>query len=156
VIVSGAIGDHGTAMMLARGELELDPGVKSDTAPLHRISAKLLRATPAVRCLRDPSRGLGKALTDLAAAAEIGIEIDLSQVPIRPGVLQACNSRGIDPLDLSSEGRLLAVVSSDAADVAIAALRHHPLGRESAVIGEVAAEPRGLLATGDLGLTSPR
>lgn len=145
VIVSGAIGDHGAAMMLARGELESGDGLRSDTAPLHGLADKLLRATDGVRCLRDPSRGLGKALADLAEAGDVGIGIDLSEVPIRSSVLQASETLGLDPLSLASEGRLVAVVSPEAADTAIAALRHHSLGREAAVIGEVAESgPHGL------------
>jgi len=154
VIVSGAIGDHGAAMMIARGELQLDAAFKSDTAPLHGLAAKLLQATDGVRCLRDPSRGLAKALGDLARAAEVRIRIDPREVPIRSSVLDASATMGIDPFALACEGRLVAVVSADAADRAIAALRHHALGRESAIIGEIAAEPRGLVATGALELAN--
>ena len=156
VIVSGAIGDHGAAMMVARGDLQLDADFKSDTAPLHGLAAKLLQATDGVHCLRDPSRGLAKALGDLASAAEVGIEIDRSAVPIRSSVVEGCETMGLDPFALACEGRLVAVTSADAADTAIAALRHHALGREAAIIGEVAAEPRGLVATGALELSSRR
>jgi hydrogenase expression/formation protein HypE len=146
VIVSGPIGDHGMAVMIARGELELEVELKSDTAPLHTLVAKLLRATDEIRCLRDPTRGgVATVLAELVLAAEVGITIDESEVPIRKEVTGACEILGIDPLYVANEGKLIAVVSPDAADTALAALCSHPLGREAAIIAEVTPDPPGLV-----------
>jgi hydrogenase expression/formation protein HypE len=144
VIVSGPIGDHGVAVMAAREEVELDAEVRSDTAPLHLLVAKLIRMTPGVRCLRDPTRGgLATVLSELARGAEVGITINEPAIPIRPAVVSACRALGVDPLYVANEGRLIAIVSPDATSTALAALRAHALGREAAVIGEVTAASPG-------------
>ena len=115
VIVSGPIGDHGVAVMAAREQVASD--VRSDTAPLHTLVAKLLRTTDGIRCLRDPTRGgVATVLADLARAAEVGVAIDEAAIPIRPEVRRACEALGINPLHVPSEGKLVAVVSADAAD----------------------------------------
>jgi hydrogenase expression/formation protein HypE len=146
VLVSGTIGDHGMAIMIARGELELEVELESDTAPLHELAAKLLDATAGVRCLRDPTRGgLATVLAELALAAEVGIVVDEESLPIRPEVSGACEILGIDPLYVANEGKLMAVVAPEAADAALAAMRSHPLGRETALVGEVRDEPPGLV-----------
>ena len=144
VIVSGPVGDHGVAVMAAREEVELDAEVRSDTAPLHLLVAKLLQMTPGVRCLRDPTRGgLATVLSELARGAEVGITINEPAIPIRPAVASACRALGVDPLYVANEGRLIAIVSPDATSTARAALRAHALGREAAVIGEVTAASPG-------------
>jgi hydrogenase expression/formation protein HypE len=141
LIVSGPIGDHGVAVMAARDELKLEGQVRSDTAPLHGLVAKLLSATEGIRCLRDPTRGgLATVLSELAGGAEVGIAINEPAIPIRPAVVSACRTLGIDPLYVANEGRLIAIVAPEAADTALAALRAHQLGREAVVIGEVTAE----------------
>jgi len=146
VIVSGTLGDHGMAIMIARGELELEVELESDTAPLHELSAALLDATDGVRCLRDPTRGgLATVLAELALAAEVGIVVDEASLPIRPEVNGACEILGIDPLYVANEGKLAAVVAPEAAEAALAALRSHALGRDAAVVAEVRAEPPGLV-----------
>jgi hydrogenase expression/formation protein HypE len=144
VIVSGPIADHGIAVMAARGEVELDAEVRSDTAPLHCLVAKLLRATDGIRCLRDPTRGgLATVLSELARGAEVGIAINEPAIPIRPAVVAACRTLGIDPLYVANEGRLIAIVSPSAAGTALASLRANPLGREATAIGEVTEESPG-------------
>jgi len=146
VIVSGAIGDHGTAIMLARGELELEADLRSDTAPLHELTAALLDATDEVHWLRDPTRGgVATVVAELALAAELGIVLDEAALPIRDEVNGACEILGIDPLYVANEGKLVAVVGTDGVDAALAALRAHPLGAQAAVIGEVHAEPPGMV-----------
>jgi hydrogenase expression/formation protein HypE len=143
VIVSGAIGDHGIAVMAARGELDLDAEVRSDTAPLHTLVSKLMRATESVRCLRDPTRGgIAIVLAELALAAQVGITIDEAEIPVRKEITSGCQILGIDPLYVANEGKLIAIVSPEAADTALAALRSHPLGREAAIIGEVTGAPQ--------------
>jgi hydrogenase expression/formation protein HypE len=146
VLVSGTIGDHGMAIMIARGELELEVDLDSDTAPLNGLVDALLGETDAVRCLRDPTRGgLATVLAELALAAEVGISVDERALPVRPEVNGACEILGIDPLYVANEGKLTAIVSPEGADTALAALRSHPLGREAAVVGEVREEPPGLV-----------
>ena len=146
VIVSGSIGDHGMAIMIARGELELETDLRSDTAPLHELTAGLLDATSEVRWLRDPTRGgVATVLTELALAAELGVVLDEAALPIRDEVNGACEILGIDPLYVANEGKLVAVVGPEGVEAALAALRAHPLGADAAVIGEVQDEPPGMV-----------
>jgi len=146
VIVSGSIGDHGMAIMIARGDLELETDLRSDTAPVHELAAGLLDATDAVRWLRDPTRGgVATVLAELALAAELGVVLDEAALPIRDEVNGACEILGIDPLYVANEGKLVAVVGPEGVDAALAALRSHPLGAEAVVIGEVRADPPGMV-----------
>jgi len=146
VLVSGTIGDHGMAIMVARGELELETDLLSDTAPVHELAAALLDATPDVRWLRDPTRGgVATVLAELSLAAEVGVAIHEAALPIRDEVNGACEILGIDPLYVANEGKLVAVVGPDGSEAALAALRAHPLGADAAVIGEVRAEPPGMV-----------
>jgi hydrogenase expression/formation protein HypE len=146
VLVSGSLGDHGMAIMIARGELELEVELRSDTAPLHELTAALLDATDAVRCLRDPTRGgLATVLAELALAADVGIVVEEAALPVRPEVNGACEILGIDPLYVANEGKLAAVVAPEAVDAALAALRSHPLGKDAAVVAEVREDPPGLV-----------
>ncbi|NUT57081.1 MAG: hydrogenase expression/formation protein HypE [Thermoleophilia bacterium] len=146
VLLSGTIGDHGMAIMVARGGLELEADIASDTAPLHELVATLLAATAGVRCLRDPTRGgVATVLNELALGADVAITLDELMIPVRPEVRGACEILGIDPLYVANEGKLLAVVAPEAEAAALAALRSHPLGTAAAVIGEVRAEPPGMV-----------
>jgi len=146
VLVSGSIGDHGMAVMIARGELELEADLQSDTAPLHELAAALLDATDEVRWMRDPTRGgVATVLAELALAAEVGVTLEEAALPIRDEVNGACEILGIDPLYVANEGKLVAVVGPDGVNDALAALRSHPLGVEAAVIGEVRADPPGMV-----------
>jgi hydrogenase expression/formation protein HypE len=145
VVLSGTIGDHGTAIMLARGELELDAEVESDTRPLHRLAAAVLdRCGDAVRCMRDPTRGgLATVLNEIAMTAEVGVIVDEEAVPVRPQVAGACEILGIDPLYVANEGKLAAFVAPEAADAALEAMRSLPEGRDARIVGEVSDEPAG-------------
>ncbi|MDQ4130210.1 MAG: hydrogenase expression/formation protein HypE, partial [Actinomycetota bacterium] len=146
VIVSGTIGDHGMAIMIARGELELEVELESDTAALGGLVEALLASTDGVRCLRDPTRGgVATVLNELAMASEVGILVNEGEVPIRPEVNGACEILGIDPLYVANEGKLVAVVAPEATDAALAALRSHPLGREASVIAEARAQQPGMV-----------
>jgi hydrogenase expression/formation protein HypE len=145
VIVSGPIGDHGVTIMLARGELDIEADVWSDTAPLHDAVATLLDAAP-VRMLRDATRGgVATILNELAQDAQLAVVVDEAAVPVRPAVTGACELLGIDPLYVACEGRFVAVVDGACADAAVAALRQHPLGADAAVIGRVKQDPPGLV-----------
>ncbi len=146
VLVSGTLGDHGMAILIARGLLELEGDLRSDTAALGPLVAALLGATDQVRCLRDPTRGgLATVVNELAATAGVGVRLDEAALPIRPQVHGACEILGIDPLYVANEGKLVAVVGPGGADAALAALRAHPLGADAAVVGEVVAEPPAMV-----------
>lgn len=146
VIVSGTIGDHGMAIMVARGGLELEADLESDTAPLHELVSGLLQAAPGVRCMRDATRGgVATVLCELALSAELGVVVDELSLPVRPEVVGACEILGIDPLYVANEGKLVAVVAPEDEEAALAALHAHPLGVSAAVIGEVRADPPGMV-----------
>lgn len=147
VLVSGPIGDHGTAIMLARGEFDLDADIRSDTRCLWPAADALLDAAgPALRCMRDATRGgVASVLNELARASGVGITVREEAVPVRPAVAGACEILGIDPLYVANEGRLVAAVAAEAADGALAALRGVPGYEDAAEIGEVAAEPDGMV-----------
>ena len=146
IIVSGPIGDHGVTIMLARGELDIEADVVSDTAPLNGLAADLLAAAPGLRALRDATRGgVATILNEIATAAGVGVQASEEAIPVRTEVRGASELLGIDPMYVACEGRLVAVVSPLDADAALAALRAHPLGSQSAVIGTVTAEPPGIV-----------
>jgi hydrogenase expression/formation protein HypE len=144
IIVSGAIGEHGVTIMLARGELDIEADLTSDTAPLNGLIADLLSATTGVRALRDATRGgVATILNEVATSAGVGVQVNEDAIPVSPVVRGASELLGIDPMYVACEGRLVAVVAPDQASQALAALRGHPLGAQAAVIGEVTADPPG-------------
>jgi len=147
VIVSGPIGDHGITILLARGELDIESDVTSDTAPMHELVAGLLDAVPdGVRALRDATRGgVATVLNEMAVASGVAVVLDEASVPMRPEVNGACEILGIDPLYVACEGRFLAVVDGQAAEDALAALRGTPGGEGAAVVGRVKDDPPGLV-----------
>ena len=146
VLVSGYIGDHGVAVMLARGDLALEADIESDTAPLGNLVETLLAAAPNTRWLRDPTRGgVATVLNELARAAEVHVTLQESMLPVRGPVNGACEILGIDPLYVANEGKLVAVVPPDEADAALEAMRAHPLGADAALIGEIREEPPGIV-----------
>jgi hydrogenase expression/formation protein HypE len=146
IIVSGPIGDHGVTIMLARGELDIEADVSSDTAPLNGLVADLLAATPGVRALRDATRGgVATILNEIAKSANVGVLVNENDIPVRAQVRGASELLGIDPMYVACEGRLVAVTARESADRALQALRAHPLGGEAAIIGHVTADPPGIV-----------
>jgi hydrogenase expression/formation protein HypE len=147
VLLSGPIGDHGIAVMLAREALEIEADILSDSAPLHTLVAALLEvAGPGLRCLKDPTRGgVATTLNEIALASEVAIALDEQAIPVRPEVRGACELLGLDPLTIANEGKLLAVVAPEQAEAALSALRAHPLGREAAMVGQIRAEPAAMV-----------
>jgi hydrogenase expression/formation protein HypE len=146
ILVSGPVGDHGVTIMLARGELDIEADLESDTAPLNGLAGDLLRSVAGVRALRDATRGgVATILNEIARAAGVGVEISEDAIPVRAEVRGAAELLGIDPMYVACEGRLVAVVDGAEADGALAALRAHPLGGQAAIIGRVTAEPVGLV-----------
>jgi len=146
ILVSGTVGDHGIAIMSVRDGIEFETVLESDTAPLNDLTRLVLDACPQIRCMRDPTRGgLSSTLHELAAASRVGVRLTEAAIPIRPEVHAACEMLGLDPLYVANEGKLIAVVPAAAAERALEAMRKHPLGRHSAIIGEVLAEHPGMV-----------
>ncbi len=146
VIVNGTLGDHGTAILIARAQLALESDVPSDCQPLYSLVAAMLAACPDIHCLRDATRGgVATVLSEFAESSQVAIRIDETSLPLREDVKGACEILGLDPLYLANEGKLVAIVAPEAAPRVLAAMRAHPAGRGSAVIGQVAEEPRGMV-----------
>ncbi len=146
VLVSGSIGRHGMAVIMARGDLGLEADIVSDCAPLHGLVGSLLDAAPSTAWMRDATRGgIASALNELVRANGLGIEIDERAVPVEVAVGGACELLGIDPLHVANEGTLVAIVPEREADAALAAMHSHPLGATAAVIGVVHDESPGLV-----------
>lgn len=147
VLVSGRVGEHGVAIMLARGEFELDAEVRSDTRPLWPAADALLEAAgPALRCMRDATRGgVASVLNELARASGVAVIVREGELPLAPAVAGACEILGIDPMYVANEGVLVAAVAPEAAGDALAALRAVPGCEEAAEIGEVKADPAGMV-----------
>jgi hydrogenase expression/formation protein HypE len=147
VIVTGTVGDHGLAIMAARHSLGLEGTLKSDVAPLNGVVRVAMQAVPgAITAMKDPTRGgVSSALHEMASKANVGIIVHEPSVPVSEPVRGAAELLGIDPLNVANEGKALIGVKSDAADAVLAALRHHPLGRDAAIIGTAVDERPGLI-----------
>jgi hydrogenase expression/formation protein HypE len=147
ILCSGTIGDHGTAIMLARGELELDADVVSDTAPLWALASAVMGASgDGLRMMRDPTRGgVATVLNEIAADADLGVVLDEGAVPVRSEVHGACEILGIDPMYVANEGKLLAITSAETADGALQAMRSTEGGEEAAIVGQIAEQPPGMV-----------
>jgi hydrogenase expression/formation protein HypE len=146
VLISGTVGDHGIAIMSVREGIEFETVLESDTAALTGLVQEMLEACPAIRWMRDPTRGgLSSALNELATAARVGVTLTEAAIPLRPEVRAACEMLGLDPLYVANEGKLVAVVPAAAAEPVLQTMRSHPLGREAAIVGEVVAEHPGLV-----------
>ena len=145
VIVSGFVGDHGTAVMLARNQM-MQGEIASDCAALNGLTEAILSTAPGVRVLRDPTRGgVATTLNEFVEGTALGIELEEEQTPVRPQVQAACDMLGLDPLYCANEGKLLAVVDPADADKVLAAMRSHELGAHAAIIGEVTERYPGKL-----------
>lgn len=141
IIINGPIAQHGIAIMSVREGLQFEAPVMSDTAPLNGLVDAMLAASDAIHVMRDPTRGgVASVLNEIAGAARIGIIIDEETIPVDDAVQGACEILGLDPLYVANEGKLLAFVTPGATDGVLAAMRAHPLGKDSRVIGRVVAE----------------
>ena len=144
VILSGPIGDHGIAVLGARGELGFTSDIQSDVAPLNHLIEAMLDASPNVHVLRDPTRGgLATTLNEIAGQSNCCITLNEQTIPVHPAVNAACEMLGFDPLYIANEGKLVAMVAAEDADKVLAAMHATRYGEESVIIGEVTAEPRG-------------
>jgi hydrogenase expression/formation protein HypE len=147
ILVSGPIGEHGTAIMLARDQFDLDAEVESDTCCLWPAVDALLDGVGAqLHCLRDATRGgVASVLNELARASGVSVVVREADVPVSPVVGAAAELLGIDPMYIANEGRLVAVVAADGADAALSALRAVPGCEQAVAIGEVRAQPPGMV-----------
>lgn len=144
VLLSGPVGDHGIAVLSARGELGLETAVQSDVAPLNGLTAAMLAASRAIHVLRDPTRGgVATTLNEIARQSNVGLVLEENAIPVRPAVDAACELLGFDPLYVANEGKLLALVPQAAAEPVLAAMRVTRYGAEAVRIGEVCAEHPG-------------
>lgn len=144
IILSGHIAVHGMAIMSVREGLEFETQIRSDTAPLNDLVQVMLRASKEIHVLRDPTRGgIASALNEIAEKAQVGIMISEEAIPITEDVRGACEILGLDPLYVANEGKLLAFVPEEETESVLAAMKGHPAGRESVVIGRVVANHPG-------------
>lgn len=146
ILLSGTIGDHGMAIMAAREGGRIRTPLVSDSAALHELVARMVEATPTLRCLRDPTRGgLGATLNELAHQSRVGMLIREKAIPLRPEVEALSEILGLDPLFVANEGKLVAICPPEDAACCLEAMRSHPLGSNAAIIGEVVADAEGFV-----------
>jgi hydrogenase expression/formation protein HypE len=147
ILVSGSIGEHGTAIMLSRGEFELTSDIESDTRSLWpAVDALIDAAGPSLRCMRDATRGgVASVLNELARSSQVAISVREGEVPVQPAVMGAAEMLGIDPMYVANEGKFVAFVAPETADRALDALRAVPGCEQAAEIGEVRSEPPGMV-----------
>lgn len=156
VIVSGEIGLHGMAIMSVREGLEFESVIESDTAPLHDLVATMLSTTrlstsmsanrSTIHVLRDPTRGgVASALNEIAQASQVGISLNERDLPVPPSVHSACEILGLDPLYVANEGKLIAIVSAESAEMILAQMQQHPLGAGATIIGDVTEQHPGMV-----------
>ncbi len=146
VLCSGTMGDHGTAVMLARGDLAIEADIASDSAPLNGLVEALLERAPSTRWLRDATRGgVGTVCNELALDCNLTVVLEEPALPVRPAVAAACELLGIDPLYVANEGMLIAVVAPEEAEAALAAMHAHPYGTEATDIGRIHSTPPGIV-----------
>lgn len=153
VIVSGTIGDHGTTIMIARGELDLETNIESDSAALHTLVAEILDeamelgALDDIHAFRDPTRGgVATTLNEIAMSSDVCIEISETLIPVREEVRGACEILGLDPLYVANEGKLIAFVSANIAENIIKRMNANQHGAAACIIGEVKPEPPGIVS----------
>lgn len=143
IIINGTIGDHGIAVLTARGEFKLQNKIKSDCAPLTNLIQTILKEKVNIKFMRDPTRGgLASTLNEIVNTTNLSAIIDQEEIPVRQDVLAACELLGFDPLYLANEGKVILIVSSDDADITLKIMQKHILGKQSKIIGEIAKQPK--------------
>ncbi|MDF1518943.1 MAG: hydrogenase expression/formation protein HypE [Brevefilum sp.] len=146
VIISGTLGDHGIAVLQARGELGFESEITSDVAPLNHMIADLLDAVPDVHVLRDPTRGgLGTSLKEIACQSEVSIHLEEEAIPVLPDVRTACELLGFDPLYLANEGKLIVILPEENTEKALNIIKSSPYGVNAMRIGTVFSEDHGMV-----------
>ncbi len=151
ILINGHVGDHGAAIVDARGDMALENTIETDCQPLNAMIADMLQACADIHCMRDATRGgIATVLNEFAENSQVGIRLDEAALPVRDEVRGMCEILGLDPLYLANEGKVVAIVPADAADTILHTMRQHTAGQHSAVIGEVVADNPGrvILQTG--------
>lgn len=144
IILSGTIGDHGIAVLGARGDLGFETDVRSDVAPLNHLVAAIFDSSDEIHVLRDPTRGgLATTLNEIARQSHVGLVLHEDSIPIRPAVVAACEMLGFDPLYVANEGKLIAIVGREDSARVLEVMRSTRYGEQAAIVGEVRAEPAG-------------
>ena len=153
VLINGPMGDHGVAVLSTREGLSFQTDIQSDSAPLNGLVSEILEVSRNIHVLRDPTRGgVATALNEVASQSAVGIELEESHLPVRPGVKAACEMLGLDPLYVANEGKVLVMVAPEDADLVLNKMRQHPLGRESYIIGRVVSgHPGRVVLQTDIG-----
>jgi len=142
VILSGSMGDHGIAVLAARGELGFETHIQSDVAPLNHLVSAMLETSNDIHVLRDPTRGgVATTLNEIARQSNVGIVLFENNLPTKPGVQAACEMLGFDPMYVANEGKMIAIVGRDDAEKVLATMQSSVYGSEAVIIGEVVAEP---------------
>ena len=146
VILSGAIAEHGMAIMATRADLELESPIESDSAPLHELVQAMLESGGVIHCLRDPTRGgVATALNEIAHQSSVGVVLEEEAILVKEPVQGICELLGLDPLYVANEGKLLAVVARESADRVLAAMHRLDEGRDARIIGEIVRDPDHLV-----------
>ena len=146
VIINGELGNHGAAILIARGELALESDIESDCQPLHHLVETILDVCPEVHAMRDATRGgLATVLNEFALSSNVGIRLKEQPIPICEEVKGVCEILGLDPLYLANEGKLVVVVGSENAETVLAAMHSHPFGKNARIVGEVISSPPGVV-----------
>jgi hydrogenase expression/formation protein HypE len=150
ILLSGFIGDHGITILSQRENLEFESTLESDCAALHGLVGAMLDAAAGAvedfRVMRDPTRGgVATVLNEIAGRSRVGMVLRENEIPVRDSVRGACEMLGLDPLYVANEGKLVAIVAPEIADRVLAAMKRHPLGAESHIIGEVVQQPAGMV-----------
>ena len=144
IIVSGYLGDHGIAVLGARGELGFESDIQSDVAPLNHVIASCLKTSDQLRVLRDPTRGgVASALNEISQQSNAGMTLFENAIPVRPAVAAACEMLGFDPLYIANEGKFIAIVGKGDGEKVLKVIQEHPYGEGAAIIGEVTDSPKG-------------
>jgi hydrogenase expression/formation protein HypE len=146
IIINGYLGDHGAAILIARGELALSTPIESDTQPLNSLVDNIVEVCPEVRAMRDATRGgLATVLNEFALSSDVGIRLYESSLPVREEVQGVCELLGLDPLYLANEGKLVVVVPSAHTETVLAAMRANSAGENACIVGEVIESPPGVV-----------
>lgn len=146
ILVSGAVGDHGIAIMSYRQHLNFGTSIQSDTRPLNDLVMQMVNTVPEIHCLRDPTRGgLATTLNELAKQSSVGMVIDEASIPIKTEVASACEFLGLDPLYVANEGILIAICPADKSEALLEVMQAHEYGQDAALIGEVIQDDRPLV-----------
>jgi hydrogenase expression/formation protein HypE len=144
VLLSGPVGEHGIAVLAARGELEFEADVTSDVAPLNGLIEIMFGACPSIHVLRDPTRGgVATTLNEIARQSNVSIQVDENNIPVTPPVMAACEMLGFDPFYVANEGKVVAIVPAEHTEAVLESMRAHPLGEHAVRIGDVTDEPAG-------------